>query len=271
MLPTSTQRILETVGENGKLLDIGGWAAPFNRADYVLDAMPYETRGAMGHYGDQPERFTEDTWVVHDFCSREPWPFEDNFFDFAMCVTTLEDIRDPIWVAQEMSRVAKAGYVEVPTVKAELMWGVAGPYLGHYHHRWFCFPSGAGIEFLHKAHGIHSDWRLAVIPRWYANWELEDELEAIFWQDELRASERLCIDSYPYDELAAMVQNDVCPSPLDWKRRELTQRAGARRQRVLGAAKQRLVRGLSVLGRARPSRRSLPPAPGAYPDPRATP
>jgi hypothetical protein len=27
------------------VLDIGGWAHPFNRANYVIDAAPYETRG----------------------------------------------------------------------------------------------------------------------------------------------------------------------------------------------------------------------------------
>ena len=40
---------------------------------------------------------------------------DDDQFDLAICVTTLEDIRDPIWACHELNRVARAGYVEVPS------------------------------------------------------------------------------------------------------------------------------------------------------------
>ena len=70
MLPAATARILETLGDDALVLDVGGWAAPFNRATHVLDVEPYETRGVMGSYGPPPERFSQDTWVVHDICAR---------------------------------------------------------------------------------------------------------------------------------------------------------------------------------------------------------
>ena len=79
MLPESLERILATVPDDARVLDVGGWAAPFNRAGWVIDLMPYESRGALipGGYGPGPERFGPETWVKTDICSHAPWPFED--------------------------------------------------------------------------------------------------------------------------------------------------------------------------------------------------
>ena len=220
MLPSATARILETLPEDARVLDVGGWAAPFRRATHVLDVEPYATRGALGGYGPPPERFSEDTWVIHDMCAREPWPFADDFFDFSLCVTTLEDVRDPIWVCSELSRVSKAGYVEVPTVEAELMQYVPdqGPWLGHLHHRWFCDREGAGLVFWHKDHSIHFDWRLRVVPRWHERLADEDQLLGVFWEGELPARERfLTYDTHAelMDALAARVRARFEPSPRE--------------------------------------------------------
>ena len=195
MLPAATERILTTLRSDALVLDVGGWAAPFNRADWVIDLMPYETRGPMGSYGDGPERFTQRTWVTRDVCDHKPWPFEDDQFDFALCVTTLEDLRDPIWVCREMSRVARAGYVEVPTIEAELIYNVEGdgPWLGHEHHRWLVDIEDGELVFVHKPHSIHHDWTLRVLPRWRARMTVEDHLQGLFWERELRARERVLI------------------------------------------------------------------------------
>ena len=45
MLQASVQRILERLGPDDLVLDVGGWGRPFTRADWVLDLMPYATRG----------------------------------------------------------------------------------------------------------------------------------------------------------------------------------------------------------------------------------
>src|SRR6059058_2170825 len=121
--------------------------------------MPYETRGLYGYeQGDRgAERFSADTWVVRDMCAREPWPFADKQFDFAICSHTLEDIRDPIWVCQELQRVAKAGYIEVPSRLEEQSRGVKGDWVGWGHHRWLIDidPNQSLIEFTMKPHSIH--------------------------------------------------------------------------------------------------------------------
>lgn len=220
MLPAATERILKTLPDDARVLDVGGWAAPFNRADWVLDLMPFETRGAMGHYGPARERFSPRTWVQRDICAREPWPFADGEFDFALCVTTLEDVRDPIWVCQELSRVAKAGYVEVPTIEAELIYNVEGdgPWLGHEHHRWLIEIRGGELVFMHKPHSIHHDWTLRVLPRWRERMELEDHLQGMFWEGALPARERFLIGlEYrdALDELRARLRDRFEPSPAE--------------------------------------------------------
>jgi hypothetical protein len=39
MLPANTERILARLGEGDRVLDVGGWAAPFRPATHVLDLM----------------------------------------------------------------------------------------------------------------------------------------------------------------------------------------------------------------------------------------
>ncbi|HEY1360063.1 MAG TPA: methyltransferase domain-containing protein [Thermoleophilaceae bacterium] len=238
MLSRSLDRLL-ALPDEARVLDVGGWAAPLNRADWVIDLLPYETRGPLlAGIGPGPARFSEETWVQHDLCDRAPWPFKDDFFDFAVCTFTLEDVRDPVGVCGEMSRVAKAGYVEVPTLLDELSWRnpepSGGPWLGHAHHRWLCTIEDGELVFLSKFHSLHSDPRVRVLPRWAR--ELSDEERVLdhFWEGELRARERAAIDSYPMDELEQAVSARFPPSPARRLARGLMRRAPGRLERGWG-------------------------------------
>jgi len=248
VLPASTERIMATLSDADLVLDVGGWAAPFNRANWILDLMPYETRNVLMPAGHGPgeERFTADTWVQRDFCDREPWPFADDQFDFALCVTTLEDIRDPIWVCAEMSRVAKAGYVEVPTIEAELIYNVEGqgPFLGHAHHRWIIDVENGELVFMHKPHSIHHDWRLRVLPRWASQMRLDEHLLGVFWEGELRARERVEVYGAPVDEWRERVRRRFQPSPVEIRVKEARDRlkhVGALAKQPVRRAAERLL------------------------------
>jgi SAM-dependent methyltransferase len=235
VLPSSLERILRRLSDDDVVLDVGGWAAPLNRADWILDLMPYETRGGLvaGGFGPGPERFDASRWVQRDICDREPWPWPDDFFDFAVCVTTLEDIRDPVGVCQELSRVAKAGYIEVPTVYAELLHWWEGPYLGHEHHRWLCEIERGELVVMHKPHSIHADRRLRVHRRWTREMDVTDHLQGLFWEGELRARERVCIGGFPTDELAAKVRERFQPSRAELASERLRERTEAARALAL--------------------------------------
>ncbi len=171
------------------VLDVGGWARPFNRANYVLDSGPYETRNLWyrDHFGWMPqggdvERFTRETWIQRDICDREPWPFADKQFDYCICSHTLEDIRDPIGVCSEMVRVAKAGYIEVPSRLSEQCRGHEPGIVGISHHRWLIEVEGAGLRFTPKIHSIHGDYRRSLPPSFRAKLTPEQSVTWLFWE-----------------------------------------------------------------------------------------
>lgn len=156
---------------------------PFPRADWVLDIMPYETRGLLGQVYPAPERFGDSTWVIRDVCDRTPWPFPDRFFDFAICSHLLEDIRDPIFVCAELNRVAKAGYIESPSRRIEQTMGIESKsYAGYCHHRWLVEVDSDRIIFTFKNARIASNWRLHLPERRDAT-GLLDDIAFLFWED----------------------------------------------------------------------------------------
>jgi Methyltransferase domain len=185
---------------DGLVLDVGGWGKPLARADWVLDLMPYETRGLYGRDGAGPERFSAETWVQRDICAREPWPFADGQFDFAVCSHTLEDVRDPVWVCSELSRVARAGYVEVPAPVEELTWKVHGPWVGWSHHHWICLVRDGAIELVHKPHLLVRDG--SHLPPGTAE-ALSDEerVQTLWWDGALPCRERWLLGEGELDAL----------------------------------------------------------------------
>ncbi len=158
----NARRLLKSIPNDATVVDVGGGAAPFPRADYVIDAMAYANLGG-GSDGDIHKqlgispRYSEDRWIQIDLCDRRPWPVADKAFDFAICSHLLEDIRDPIWVCSELRRIAKAGYIEVPSRVVEQSKGVENPrHAGYYHHRWLITRTQNGLEFRLKPHVLHS-------------------------------------------------------------------------------------------------------------------
>ncbi|MGV3724219.1 MAG: hypothetical protein ACO1SX_25270, partial [Actinomycetota bacterium] len=79
-------RIANALPQSARVVDVGGGASAFPRADYVIDALPFEARNALGAPdGIGTPRYTPDTWCQVDLCDHTPWPFPDKFFDYAVC------------------------------------------------------------------------------------------------------------------------------------------------------------------------------------------
>jgi len=249
MLEPNVQKLLRELRPTDQVLDVGGWACQFNRAQWILDAQPFETRGFYRTFGGKPsqggdkEWFTKDTWIQRDMCERTPWPFADEQFDFVMCSHTLEDVRDPLWVCTEMIRVGKRGYIEVPARAYESSLGVERPnQAGLSHHRWLIDIRGDEISFLHKSHMIHTHWRFA-LPRAYGRaLSPQNSVQWLWWEREFTFREVMChgLDAQER-ELEEYVRRTY-PYP-EWRLRlsELWRRFSALPRRVAARA-QREVR-----------------------------
>jgi hypothetical protein len=191
MLPVSVERI-NALPDDALVLDVGGWAKPLPRADWVIDLMPYATRGEYGREPGDPERFTADTWIERDICDREPWPFADRRFDFAVCSHTLEDVRDPIWVCAELVRVARAGYIEVPSRAAEQTVNRNGV-AGWSHHRWLVAVGDRRIDFVHKPHALHAQSAFQLSVGSARSLRPDERVQSLWWESPFDFDERVFV------------------------------------------------------------------------------
>jgi hypothetical protein len=219
MLESSRRRLLETLPADAVVLDVGGWADPFERADWVIDLMPYETRGLYGREGwvtprTEPERFTAETWIQRDLCDREPFPFADDEVDFVICSHTLEDLRDPVWVCGELIRVAKAGYLELPSRLEEQSWGVNGPFVGWSHHRWLVDVGEHGVEFVSKPHLLHSSEGRYFPAGFWERLSDAERVQTLWWEGGFSHSERVIFDAHESEEyLSGFVARELAARP----------------------------------------------------------
>jgi methyltransferase family protein len=233
VLPASLQRIQRTVPDSALVLDVGGWAEPLQRADWVIDLQPYETRGLYGSPPDPGrERFSPETWLQRDICDREPWPFHDGQFDFASCSQTLEDVRDPVWVCSELRRVARAGYIEVPSRLEEQALGVDGPWAGWSHHRWLVDVVPGRVEFTFKPHLIHVRESDHFPPGFHATLTAEQRVQCLWWEGSFEFAERIHLEAATLDPyLADFVAEHVPPrsrgGPVRSALRRALRRSGA--------------------------------------------
>jgi SAM-dependent methyltransferase len=187
------QQKIEEMAGDGLVLDIGGWGNPFPRADYVIDMFPYETRGIATHgIGSLPvttvyeeplpgERFRKDTWIIHDVCSEQPFPFADKQFDFVVCSHVLEDVRDPLRVCSEIIRVGWAGYIETPSrIGESILWNGM---VGAAHHRWLVEAENQKLKFRMKHHFLQNSPQYYISTSFARKIPFESRFLFFFWED----------------------------------------------------------------------------------------
>ena len=206
----SVQKILTLVENQDLVLDVGGWAQPFPRADYVIDIMPYETRGLLGRVYEGKEQFSNETWITRDLCDRAPFPFPDRHFDFAICAHVLEDVKDPLFVCSELQRVAKRGYIETPSRLVEQTVGVESRhYCGYHHHRWLVDLEDGKLLFTMKSDLLMHSWRFHLPKRYLRSRPEGAKIVQLFWEDGFEFGENILIT---FQEEADYLENFVLQS-----------------------------------------------------------
>ena len=126
------------IGPEERVLEIGPGKNFFDRANVFVD---------MDKRADLPGEL-----IYCDVCS-ERLPFKDKEFDLVYCRHTLEDLWNPFFAMDEMARVAKRGYIEVPSALSEYVRGVDGlypPFRGYHHHRWIIWVEDGALQFVSK-------------------------------------------------------------------------------------------------------------------------
>ena len=100
-----------------RVLEVGSGNRPRKRSDVLCDKFTADNTERAG--GDNLVIDTRP-FVVADGVAL---PFKDKSFDYVVTSHILEHVDDPYKFADELSRVAKAGYIETPSELGEKIFG----------------------------------------------------------------------------------------------------------------------------------------------------
>jgi len=103
-----------------KVLDIGSGHMPFPFATHLADYAIEDSR-----YGRAGEPFEHVAGKPIIQCNIEKMPFADREFDFVYCSHVLEHTENPETACRELMRVAKRGYIEMPTKGKDIFFDTA--------------------------------------------------------------------------------------------------------------------------------------------------
>ena len=190
------------IPDGALVADVGGGHNPHPRADVVIDL---RARGDIDPYG-HPESATSSLWVVHDVCSSRPIPFPDDHFDFVIATHVLEDIRDPIRACEEIMRIGRAGYIEVPSIESELTFQLESRHhTGRWHHRWLVELTPDEIVLRQKPAFVNGWWATRIPRRWWRGRDPGSDVCGLLWSEPVPARE----EHYVYEGLRVWIEDRV--------------------------------------------------------------
>lgn len=132
------RRIAIPVDRDALVLDVGSGDKPHWRADVLLDRYVDRSHGGQ-RYGGGEARVTRPLFDA----DATDMPFADGVFDYVVCSHVLEHVLDPAAVVAEMTRVGRAGYIEVPDAGSAKI-------LDFPSHLWWCRLDGSTLVFRAK-------------------------------------------------------------------------------------------------------------------------
>jgi len=104
-----------SIRKKERVVEIGGGHNPHPRSNVVVDKFIESNF----HRKTDIKVFQHQEFLQAD---GEDMPFKDKEFDYAICNQVLEHVENPIAFVKEQARVAKRGYIEVPSVIGEYLF-----------------------------------------------------------------------------------------------------------------------------------------------------
>jgi len=115
------------------VIDIGGvfngWSASY------IDAIIDFNCKYIENSDNNIKLFNFDITDPNKYSEIDDYISQNGKFDFAICTHVLEDIMNPVFVCEQMIKIAKEGYIAFPSKYREL-YRFEGQYRGYIHHRW---------------------------------------------------------------------------------------------------------------------------------------
>ena len=127
-----------------RVIDVGGsyigWSFP------IVDAI-IDFNDVTGPNSEHITHFKCDITQPKEWDKILNYIADNGRYDFCICSHTLEDIINPVFVCEQIAKIADAGYIAVPSKYRELS-RFEGLYRGYIHHRWiFCIKNNVVIGF----------------------------------------------------------------------------------------------------------------------------
>ena len=125
------------IPNGSKVLDVGSGGEPFPYANFLIDRFPGKTQHRYNKLKTMNLPFSNG--------SVEDLPYKSKVFDFVYCAHVLEHVDDPVKACEEIMRIGKKGYIEVPTKTSDIIFNFAR--LKHFH-KWHISKVGNTLVFI---------------------------------------------------------------------------------------------------------------------------
>jgi SAM-dependent methyltransferase len=127
---TRNKYLLDKIDRTSKIADFGSGHEPFRYASVLVDKKSTDDiqRGGLTIL----DRLEGREFVDYDL-NNTPYPFKDKEFDYAICSHVLEHLDDPVSALKEITRIAKAGYIEIPAFCSDIFMKKNDEI-----HKWLC-------------------------------------------------------------------------------------------------------------------------------------
>lgn len=175
-----------------KVLDVGG--SMHQHTLIKIDTLVDLIRPEDSPYGQA--RLNAKNFVRVDL-TQDKLPFNNKEFDVVLCTHTLEDLTNPFLAIQEMSRVAKRGYISTPSMGEDMVFSHVDKTSwltgfrrtpGLAHHKWFFWLKGKKMVVIPKNYPLLYSPEFMIV-----GWQGEKEFN-LFWERSIDYIEIIDID-----------------------------------------------------------------------------